>query len=253
MLNAINILIRKDNPKAASKIGPRKKAYNSIRDTMIPAIVINVPLLLLNLDEYKLPKAEPVNSTEITAVTEYTGCPKNNTKYFIKTISKAYDDGPVQIGYGQTISQPYIVAFMTEVIQPKENFSVLEVGTGSGYQAAVLSEIVRSVYSIEIIDQLYKQAKTRLALLNCENVHLKNADGYYGWEEKGPFDAIIVTAAAEFIPPPLIKQLKEDGKMIIPIGKPFSLQQLLLLEKKNGKTKTKSLMFVRFVPFTRNK
>lgn len=170
-----------------------------------------------------------------------------------KVISRAYDDGPLQIGYGQTISQPYIVAFMTQIIEPKKDFTVLEIGTGSGYQAAVLSEIVQSVYTIEIIEQLYERSKKRFEKLNYENISVKNADGYYGWEEKGPFDAIVVTAAAEFIPPPLIKQLKEGGKMIIPVGKPFSVQQLIQVEKKKGKTRTKNLMFVRFVPFTRNK
>jgi len=163
----------------------------------------------------------------------------------------AYRDGPLPIGYGQTISQPYIVAFMTEVIAPQSHFKVLEVGTGSGYQAAVLSQIVDSVYTIEIIDALYEQAKKRLKDLHYDNIHVKNDDGYFGWENKGPFDAIVVTAAAEFVPPPLIAQLKEGGRMIIPIGTPFATQQLLLVTKKGGKTKTKSLMFVRFVPFTR--
>jgi len=163
----------------------------------------------------------------------------------------AYRDGPLPIGYGQTISQPYIVAFMTEVIAPQSHFKVLEVGTGSGYQAAVLSQIVDSVYTIEIIDALYGQAKKRLKALHYDNIQVKNDDGYFGWENKGPFDAIVVTAAAEFVPPPLIAQLKEGGRMIIPIGTPFATQQLLLVTKKGGKTKTKSLMFVRFVPFTR--
>lgn len=163
----------------------------------------------------------------------------------------AYQDSPLPIGYGQTISQPYIVAFMTEVIRPQSHFKVLEVGTGSGYQAAVLSRIVDSVYTIEIIGELYLQAKNRLKELDYNNVQVKKDDGYYGWESKGPFDAIVVTAAAEFIPPPLIAQLREGGQMIIPVGTPFSTQQLLLVTKKEGKTKTKNLMFVRFVPFTR--
>ncbi len=167
--------------------------------------------------------------------------------------ANAYYDSPLSIGYGQTISQPYIVAFMTEIIKPKKDFKVLEIGTGSGYQAAVLSLIVDSVYTVEIIEALFIQAKKRLNDLKYHNILLKNADGYHGWKEKGPFDAIVVTAAAEFVPPPLIKQLKDGGKMIIPVGKPFSTQQLLLIEKKDGKLKTKNLMFVRFVPFTRAK
>jgi protein-L-isoaspartate(D-aspartate) O-methyltransferase len=164
----------------------------------------------------------------------------------------AYSDSPLQIGYGQTISQPYIVAFMTEVIRPKKDFLVLEIGTGSGYQAAILAEIVDSVYTIEIVKELWYSSKKRLGELNYDNVSVKNSDGYYGWKEKGPFDAIVVTAAAEFVPPPLLEQLKEGGRMIIPIGTPFTTQQLLLIEKKNGKIKTKNLMFVRFVPFTRS-
>lgn len=165
--------------------------------------------------------------------------------------SQAYRDGPLPIGYGQTISQPYIVAFMTEAIQPKPEFKVLEIGTGSGYQAAILGQIVDSVYTIEIIDELHQRSKKQLQDLAYHNVITKSADGYFGWEAKGPFDAIIVTAAAEFVPPPLIAQLKDGGRMIIPVGTPFSTQQLLLVTKSKGKTKTKNLMFVRFVPFTR--
>ena len=168
-------------------------------------------------------------------------------------IASAYLDFPLPIGYGQTISQPYIVAFMTEIIKPKKDFKVLEIGTGSGYQAAVLAQIVNSVYTIEIVEELFIQSKKRLKDLNYDNILVKNADGYHGWKEKGPFDAIVVTAAAEFVPPPLIEQLKDGGKMIIPVGKPFKIQQLLLVEKKEGKIKTKNLMFVRFVPFTRAK
>lgn len=165
--------------------------------------------------------------------------------------ARAYQDNPLPIGYGQTISQPYIVAFMTEAIMPKSHYKVLEVGTGSGYQAAVLSGIVDSVFTVEIVSQLYLQAKQRLERLQYYNVMVKKADGYFGWESKGPFDAIIVTAAAEFVPPPLIAQLKEGGRMIIPVGTPFATQQLLLVTKKEGKVKTRNLMFVRFVPFTR--
>jgi len=170
-----------------------------------------------------------------------------------KQIGNAYLDSPLPIGHGQTISQPYIVAFMTEIIKPTKDFRVLEIGTGSGYQAAVLARIVDSVYSIEIIEPLFIQSKKRLKDLNYNNILVKNADGYHGWIEKGPFDAIVVTAAAEFVPPPLIEQLKDGGRMIIPIGTPFTTQQLLLVEKKKGKIKTKNLMFVRFVPFTRAK
>ena len=168
-------------------------------------------------------------------------------------MAEAYDDSPLPIGYGQTISQPYIVAYMTEVIQPKAEFKVLEIGTGSGYQAAVLAEIVKEVYTIEIVTELANAATQRLKKLGYSKVKVKQADGYYGWKENGPYDAIIVTAAAEFVPPPLIEQLKENGKIVIPIGSPFMTQTLMLIEKNEKKIKTKNLLPVRFVPFTRKK
>jgi protein-L-isoaspartate(D-aspartate) O-methyltransferase len=163
----------------------------------------------------------------------------------------AYEDRPLPIGYGQTISQPYIVAYMTEVIKPQSNFKVLEIGTGSGYQAAVLSTIVKEVYTIEIIPELGKAAAARLKKANCENVQVKTDDGYNGWKEHAPYDAIIVTAAAEHIPPPLIGQLKDRGLMVIPVGSAFMTQMLILVEKKKEATTTKSLLPVAFVPFTR--
>lgn len=166
--------------------------------------------------------------------------------------SAAYEDHPIAIGYGQTISQPYIVAYMTEIIEPKPDHVVLEIGTGSGYQAAVLAEIVSKVYTIEIIEELGKQAASRLSKLNYKNVQVKTGDGYFGWKEHAPYDAIVVTAAAEHIPPSLTEQLKDGGKMIIPVGSPFMVQQLMLVEKKNGKLRTKNMMAVRFVPFKRN-
>ena len=168
------------------------------------------------------------------------------------SIANAYEDRPLPIGYGQTISQPYIVAYMTEIINPQPGHKVLEIGTGSGYQAAILSGIVKEVYTIELIDSLGSQAKSRLGKLNYKNVTVKTGDGYYGWKDKSPFDAIVVTAAAEHIPPPLIEQLKEGGRMIIPVGSPFMVQQLMLVEKKDGKVRTTSLMPVRFVPFNRS-
>jgi protein-L-isoaspartate(D-aspartate) O-methyltransferase len=163
--------------------------------------------------------------------------------------NSAYDDRPLPIGYGQTISQPYIVAYMTEIINPTSGQKVLEIGTGSGYQAAVLAEIVDHVYTIEIVKPLGETAKTAL-VQNYNNVSVKIGDGYYGWEEHAPFDAIVVTAAAEYIPPPLIEQLKDGGRMVIPVGSPFRVQQLMLIEKKNGQISSRSLMPVRFVPFT---
>lgn len=166
-------------------------------------------------------------------------------------IDYAYDDRPLPIGFGQTISQPYIVAYMTEIVKPEPNHRVLEIGTGSGYQAAVLSGIVKEVYTIEIIDSLGNQARNRLAKLKYKNVEVRMGDGYHGWKEKAPFDAIVVTAAAEHIPPPLIAQLKESGRMIIPVGSPFMTQHLMLVEKKNGKMRTTSMIPVQFVPFKR--
>jgi protein-L-isoaspartate(D-aspartate) O-methyltransferase len=166
-------------------------------------------------------------------------------------LDRAYDDGPLPIGYGQTISQPYIVAYMTAVIDPQPGQKILEIGTGSGYQAAVLSEIIDSVFTIEIVTELYKSSERRLKELGYKNVLCKNADGYYGWKKYAPFDAIIVTAAAEYIPPPLIEQLKDGGKMIIPVGSPFLNQTLILVEKNGEGITTTSLLPVRFVPFTR--
>jgi protein-L-isoaspartate(D-aspartate) O-methyltransferase len=164
---------------------------------------------------------------------------------------EAYCDWPLPIGYGQTISQPYIVAYMTELVQPHKGIRVLEIGTGSGYQAAVLAEIVDTVYTIEIITELEKPAALRLQSLGYRNVVVKNADGYFGWEEHAPFDAIIVTAAAEHIPPPLLAQLTDNGRMVIPVGSPFMTQTLMLVEKRGARISTKSLLPVRFVPLVR--
>jgi len=167
-------------------------------------------------------------------------------------LDQAYADHPLPIGFRQTISQPYIVAFMTEMLKPKKEYKVLEIGTGSGYQAAVLAEIVDKVYTIEIIEELGKQAKERLKRLKYKNIEVKIGDGYFGWAEHAPFDSIIVTAAAEHIPPPLIKQLKEGGKMCIPVGSPFFVQNLMLVEKaEDGKIHTKRILPVRFVPLVR--
>ncbi|MCK5558135.1 MAG: protein-L-isoaspartate(D-aspartate) O-methyltransferase [Candidatus Hydrogenedentes bacterium] len=164
-------------------------------------------------------------------------------------LAQAYADHPLPIGYGQTISQPYIVAYMTELLRPKQEHKVLEVGTGSGYQAAVFAEIVSNVYTIEIIEELGKSAKERLANLEYKNIEAKIADGYYGWEEHAPFDAIIVTCAANHVPPPLVEQLKPGGQMCIPVGTVFGPQQLVIVTKQeDGKVRAKSVLPVRFVP-----
>lgn len=165
---------------------------------------------------------------------------------------RAYSDTPLPIGHGQTISQPYIVAFMTQTIRPAPGMKVLEIGTGSGYQAAVLAATGARVYSIEIIPELAQSARENLARSGYAGVRLREADGYFGWPEEAPFDAILVTAAAPFVPPPLIKQLKVGGKMIIPVGSPFLVQTLMLVEKDERRTRSRSLMPVRFVPFRRS-
>jgi protein-L-isoaspartate(D-aspartate) O-methyltransferase len=163
----------------------------------------------------------------------------------------AYENRPLPIGHGQTISQPYIVALMTELIEPAPDDVVLEIGTGSGYQAAILAKLVKHVYSIEIIEALASEAQKRLARLGYDNVTTKLADGYYGWKEHAPFDAIVVTAAASHVPPPLIQQLKPGGRMVIPVGGRFMTQQLLLLEKtEDNEIVTRQIAAVIFVPLT---
>jgi protein-L-isoaspartate(D-aspartate) O-methyltransferase len=159
----------------------------------------------------------------------------------------SYADGPLPIGYGQTISQPYIVAFMTEELRSKPSDRVLEIGTGSGYQAAILAELVKEVYSVEIVEQLAKNAEATLQRLGYKNVQVKVGDGYKGWPEAAPFDAIIVTCAPDRVPKPLTDQLKDGGRMIIPVGGRFA-QELYLLEKRNGQLKESAVLPVRFVP-----
>src|SRR5437016_10230387 len=160
---------------------------------------------------------------------------------------KSYSDNALPIGHDQTISQPFIVAFMTEQLHPKATDRVLEIGTGSGYQAAVLAELVKDVYTIEIIEPLAKEASARLARLDYKNAHVKIGDGYEGWPEVAPFDSIIVTCAPDKVPQPLTQQLKEGGRMIVPVGSGID-QQLFLLEKKEGQMAERAILPVRFVP-----
>jgi protein-L-isoaspartate(D-aspartate) O-methyltransferase len=162
--------------------------------------------------------------------------------------SKAYADHPLPIGEGQTISQPYVVALMTEALNLKPSDRVLEIGTGSGYQAAVLAEIVREVYTIEIRRSLAETATQRLKNLGYKNVEVKFGDGYFGWEEHAPFDAIIITAYANHIPPPLVKQLKERGRLILPLGSTFFFQTLTLATKEKGELNIEQMGGVNFVP-----
>jgi protein-L-isoaspartate(D-aspartate) O-methyltransferase len=164
--------------------------------------------------------------------------------------AESYTDGPLPIGYDQTVSQPYIVAFMTEKLRLQASDRVLEVGTGSGYQAAVLAELAGEVYSIEIVRPLATAAEAALQRLGYKNVHVKAGDGYKGWPEHAPFDAIIVTCAPTHVPQPLVEQLKEGGRMMIPVGERFA-QELYLLEKKNGRVQESAVLPVRFVPMQR--
>lgn len=211
----------------------QKDQYKSARDKMVKTQIeargINNPLILEAMRN--VPRHQLV--------------PKNQR-------DNAYTDRPLAIGDGQTISQPYIVAYMTNLLDPKKGMKVLEIGTGSGYQAAVLAEIASEVYTVEIIEKLGYKAKKDLQEMGYENIHIKIGDGYAGWEEHAPFDAILVTAAAPEIPQPLIDQLKVGGRMIIPVGPVAQTQELVMVEKTKDKIKTKNVLPVRFVPFTRD-
>lgn len=167
-------------------------------------------------------------------------------------IDRAYADHPLPIGFGQTISQPYIVALMTELLDVQEGDRVLEIGTGSGYQAAILAELTVEVYTIEIIPGLARRAERRLNRVGYSDIAVRAADGYYGWERYAPFDAIIVTAAPDHVPPPLVKQLAEGGRMVIPVGPPGSYQTLWRITKENGDVVSKNITDVLFVPLVRD-
>jgi protein-L-isoaspartate(D-aspartate) O-methyltransferase len=166
----------------------------------------------------------------------------------------AYENRPLPIGHGQTISQPYIVVLMTDLLRLRKEDAVLEVGAGSGYQAAVLAEMVGKVYTIEIVEPLAAEARRRLERLGYRNVDVRTGDGYKGWEERAPFDAIMVTAGADEVPPPLVQQLKPGGRMVIPVGPAWSVQHLMLIEKlADGSIQSRKVLPVRFVPFTRER
>ena len=163
----------------------------------------------------------------------------------------AYRNRPLPIGHGQTISQPYIVALMTDLVRAEPGHKVLEVGTGSGYQAAVMAHLVKAVYTIEVIEALGTQAMRRLKAMGYGNVEVRLGDGYNGWEEHAPYDAILVTAAASHVPPPLLRQLKPGGRMVIPVGAAFMVQHLMLVEKRlDGSVSTRQILPVQFVPLT---
>ena len=215
--------------------------YARQRENMIRAIEANLRATSIYL------KKEALNSRIMDAmntVPRHVIVPINQR-------SHAYLNRPLPIGYGQTISQPYIVAIMTDLLNPQPEHTVLEVGTGSGYQAAILSRLVRQVYTIEIIEALGKRSKRDLAELGYDNIQVWIGDGYYGWKQHAPFDGIVVTATASHIPPPLIQQLKPGGRMIIPVGSRFLTKQLLLLVKdEEGNVTTRQILPVRFVPLT---
>jgi protein-L-isoaspartate(D-aspartate) O-methyltransferase len=215
--------------------------YDEARQAMVETIAEDVRETSLYLDKEAL---EPRIMKALGKVPRHAFVPPSEQPY-------AYENRPLPIGHGQTISQPYIVAIMTDLLKPQPDDRVLEIGTGSGYQAAVLAELVKEVYSIEIIGELAEQAQKRLQQLGYGNAMIDIGDGYYGWQEYAPFDAIVVTAAASHIPPPLIRQLKRGGRMVIPVGSRFMVQQLLLVEKDfDGKLTTRQILPVMFVPLT---
>ncbi len=251
----------------------KMKKSNKLKHIVIIILIIILILLLIKKGGYKENKNISINESELE-VDKYSLSRKQMVETQLKTrdinnekvlkvmetvprhkfmtqyIDQAYEDHPVPIGYGQTISQPYIVALMTQSLELKPRDKVLEIGTGSGYQAAVLAELVKEVYTIEIIKELAQSASERLNSLGYNNVEVKNADGYFGWKDKVRFDAIIVTAAANHIPPPLLEQLKENGKLIIPLGSTLRFQTLTLVTKKGTELETEFITGVRFVPMT---
>jgi protein-L-isoaspartate(D-aspartate) O-methyltransferase len=222
-------------------------------------ILIILSLCSQDKDKYELVRNRMVDEQIVArGVTDYAtlkAMRKVPRHLFVPSMygGMAYDDRPLPIGFGQTISQPYIVAYMTAESQPSGNMKALEIGTGSGYQAAVLAEIVDSVYTIEIVHELAMATSSKLRELGYENIVTREGDGYIGWKEHAPFDIILVTAAADHIPQPLIDQLAENGRLIMPIGNQFSNQYLILLIKKRGKVTQTQLFPVRFVPLTRKR
>ena len=217
---------------------PAEAEFRLLREKMVKEQISDAP-------DYRDPVKDPRVLTAMRTVPR---------QHFVekKLQSQAYGDFPLPIGYGQTISQPYVVALMTEMLEVKPDHKVLEVGAGSGYQAAVLSLLVKGVYTIEIVEALALQAEERLKRLKYANVSVRAGDGYYGWEEEAPFDRIIVTCASSLVPPPLLKQLKPGGKMCIPVGAAYSVQYLTMVEKSETGTITmRKSIPVRFVPLTR--
>ena len=226
-----------DLPAAAED--KQEAEFRLLREKMVKEQISDAP-------DYRDPVKDPRVLTAMRTVPRHHFVEK-------KLQSAAYGDFPLPIGYGQTISQPYIVALMTELLEVKSDHKVLEVGAGSGYQSAVLSFLVKDVFTIEIVEALALQAEERLKRLKHVNVRVRLGDGYYGWEEEAPFDRIIVTCAASLVPPPLLKQLKPGGKMCIPVGAAYSVQYLTMVEKsETGAITMRKSIPVRFVPLTRS-
>lgn len=220
---------------------PGSEHYATARRNMVRSIEANVRATSLYISKEKL---NPRVMSVMGKVERHKFVPPSERSW-------AYANQPLPIGHGQTISQPYIVALMTDLINAEPGDKVLEIGTGSGYQAAVLAEMGLKVFSIEIISPLAKQAAKRLEESGYDRVKSRQGDGYYGWLEEAPFDAIMVTAAAGHVPPPLIRQLKPGGVMVIPVGSRFQVQHLVLVTKDlTGGIKTRQILPVRFVPLT---
>jgi len=239
VLGALSILLLTQGGSPATGAG------SSARDAERQALVLEIERDVRETAEY-------INRRELDqrVLAALRAVPRHE---FVRPADRdlAYRNRPLPIGHGQTISQPYIVAIMTDLVEPRPGCVVLEVGTGSGYQAAVLGELCRKVFSIEIVEPLGLQARERLGRLGYDNVEVRIGDGYFGWPEHAPFDAIVVTAVASHVPPPLLKQLKPGGRMVLPVGTPFTTQQLVLVEKDpDGRVTTRQLLPVAFVPLT---
>ena len=226
---------------AADAEGQGQDAYAAARKAMVDDIVALTRETRLETGRATL---SPRVLAAVTKVPRHQFVPSDMAR-------SAYDNRPLPIGLGQTISQPFIVALMTDLLDLKPEHKVLEVGTGSGYQAAVLGELAREVYTVEIVEPLAREAKARLETLGYRNVFARSGDGYQGWPEHAPFDAIMVTAGAREVPPPLVQQLKAGGKLVIPVGPQLTGQQLLVIDKDAaGRTTTRNVLAVRFVPLT---
>jgi protein-L-isoaspartate(D-aspartate) O-methyltransferase len=248
---------------------PRRSAVSFIRVYLcssVVALLLLLPAAAQRDDEARFRRLREQMVEQQLATSRFTGADPVRSRRVLEAMRKvprhrfvpaqmvpyAYEDRPLPIGHGQTISQPYIVGRMTELVEPKESDRVLEIGTGSGYQAAVLAELVREVYTIEIVEPLGREAAERLVALGYKNVEVRIGNGYHGWPEKAPFDAIVVTAAPGHIPPPLLEQLAPGGRMIIPVGATTETQMLMLVTKGSGgpqDIRTRSIIPVRFVPF----